>query len=55
MLSSRHMMNREFPLGILKYEDYCMERGITYEELTEDDFETIALKELKDYERYMDE
>ena len=34
----------------LKYEDYCNERGIKYEDLTEDDFEVLALKELEENE-----
>jgi len=29
----------------LKYEDYCKESGIDYDELTEDDFEQIAMHE----------
>ncbi len=36
----------------LKYEDYCKERGIDYDKLTEDDFEQIALKEMEEERDY---
>ena len=39
----------------LKYEDYCKERGKSYDELTEDDFEEIALKEAEERERDYDD
>ena len=39
----------------LKYEDYCKEHGKSYDELTEDDFEEIALKEAEERERDYDD
>lgn len=39
----------------LKYEDYCKEHGIDYDDMTEDDFEAIALKEIEEEERNYDD
>lgn len=38
----------------LKYEDYCKERGIDYDDMTEDDFEIIALHETEESERELE-
>lgn len=34
----------------LKYEDYCIKRGITYEEMTDDDFYNAYEEEMREKE-----
>ena len=38
----------------LKYDDYCTKRGINYDDMTPEDFEEAAMKEMEEHEAEMD-